>query len=101
MSASARPTPTTVMRVHFIHLGLLVRRECLEKRSLCLGVRCCHLCGQAADGVGSLLNTGGVILLDGRLQGLVRRAHLVMESFSVISSFSKDGGGLLLLLRGQ
>jgi len=84
-----------------IHLGLLVGRECLVKRSLCLGVCRDHLRGEVADCIGSLFNSGGVVLLNGRLQAVMSRTHLIMRCFGVVRCFAEDRARLLLLLGGQ
>ena len=90
-----------VMRLQLIHLGLLLRCKSLKECSVSLGVYRHHLPHHGADAVGDLLDGSRVIFLHSCLQVLVRSAHLIMECFSVISSFSKNRGGLLLLLRGQ
>jgi len=90
-----------VVRFQLIHLGLLIRSKRLIERCIRLRVGGCHLPHHGAYCVGCLLNAGSIILLHGRLQVLVRGLHLVMERFPVVRSLSKDGGSLLLLLRGQ
>lgn len=103
-----RGTPWPTVSVHSpmmaLHLGefsLLIWCKRLEQRSFSLGVRRRHLCRQRANGVGSLLDACGVILLDGGLQALMGRLHLVMHGPGIIRDLTEDRSRLLLLRRRE
>ena len=100
--SKAMPMHThSMMRFQVVHLGLLVGREYLVKRSLRLGMGHDHLRVQAANRVRGLLNPRGIVLLDCRLETVMGRAHLIMRGFGVIGDLAKDCRRLLLLLRSE
>src|SRR6476646_9198041 len=76
---SAWTVHAVLMAMQLAQLGLLVWRESLIESSLGLWVPRDHLRGQVPDGGRILINGCRVILLDGRLQRLMRGSHLLMQ----------------------
>ena len=101
-SAWRRPARSTVSKsvpVHahtmmaafqLVHFGLLVGRECLVKRSLRLGMCHRHLRGKGSNRVRSLLNPGGIVLLDCRFEIVMGRAHLIVRGFGIVGDLAED-----------
>src|SRR5260370_38916289 len=95
---------TTTEPVHARPLGvdlrvfaLLVGSERLVEGSVCLGMGRNRLSHQAADAAGRLVDRGAVVLRHARLQGVVRRLHLIMQRLFVARCIVENVGCLLLL----
>src|SRR5438445_339815 len=95
------PARTVVAGFQVVHLGLLFWREYLVKRSLRLGMCHRHLRGKGSNRVRSLLNPGGIVLLDCRFEIVMGRAHLIVRGFGIIGDLAEDCRCLLLLLRSK
>jgi hypothetical protein len=83
-------THSVMTAFQFVHLGLLVGREYLVKRSLRLGMCHRHLRGKGPNRVRGLLNAGGIVLLDCRFKIVMGCAHLIVRGFGVVGDLAKD-----------
>jgi len=96
-AAAAESVAHWALAFQLRELGLLIGQQDLIKRGPGFGVRGSQLSRQIADGGGGLFDSGGVVLLDGFVQRLVRALEAVVQRACGGRGIREYRGRLLLL----